>query len=218
MDELGHIASQGEETKLGTSTKGMRGGRAPPPQVPNIDALLGDIYELRYQVSQLSAHMYQYKAKRDIYHQERDEAQAFAWIRGTSTSTMVVGHLLVFIQGILQQRDYNSSIMQTWQTEVPPYVPGMLYLVPPITYIHVDVSFYQAPNGAQQIASTQGRVIILAASHSYSRTSGVSSQHLVGSYKIRRASRVMSPVGSMGTTHPRQGKVSSNTNGGEGSS
>lgn len=40
-----------KETKVGTSTRGVRGGGGPPLYVPSIDAHLGDIYELRYQVS-----------------------------------------------------------------------------------------------------------------------------------------------------------------------
>ena len=76
MDELEGIADQGEEIKVGTSTRGVRGGGAPPPHVPSVDALLGDIYELRYQVSHISACMYRYQVERERYHQERDEARA----------------------------------------------------------------------------------------------------------------------------------------------
>lgn len=72
-NELEDRASQGQEAKIGVVARGIRGGQAPPPQVPSVDALLCDIYELRDQVSQLSTCMYHYWAKRDMYHQERDE-------------------------------------------------------------------------------------------------------------------------------------------------
>lgn len=133
---------QVEENEVGTSDRGARGGGGPPLQVPSIDALLGDIYELRYQVSQLSARMYTYRAKRDTYHHERDEVQTFAQTGGAITSIWVTNPPSIFIQGILQQRDYYSSIMQTWLIGVPPYTPGKIYPVPPITYFPIDVLVY----------------------------------------------------------------------------
>lgn len=47
---------------------------APTTQVSSTDTLLGDIYELRYQLVQANSWMYRYKVERDRYHQERDEA------------------------------------------------------------------------------------------------------------------------------------------------
>jgi len=51
-------SGQGDEVEASTITRGERGGLDPPPKVTNIDELISDIYEMRYHVSQLSAHMY----------------------------------------------------------------------------------------------------------------------------------------------------------------
>lgn len=57
-DEL--EACQDEEPEVGTIVGGVRGGHIPPPQVSSVDSLLGDIYKLWYQVSQLNARIYHY--------------------------------------------------------------------------------------------------------------------------------------------------------------
>lgn len=43
-------------------------------QIHSIDTLSSDIYELRYHLVQANSCMYRYRAERDRYHQERDEA------------------------------------------------------------------------------------------------------------------------------------------------
>lgn len=60
VNEIEDRTTQNEETEVGVIVGGARGGMGTPPQVPIIDALLGDIYELQYQLSQTSARMYQY--------------------------------------------------------------------------------------------------------------------------------------------------------------
>lgn len=97
VDEVKEIVDQSEETEVGTSTRGARGDGAPPLKVPSIDALLGDIYELRYQASHLSARMYLYHAKRDRFHRERDEALASSQDRGANTYTKGSSQPSVFI-------------------------------------------------------------------------------------------------------------------------
>lgn len=159
-------------------------------------------------MSQLSTRMYRYRAKREKYHCQRDEARASVQTRGANTSLRVTDPPSVFIQGTLYQGYYYSSIMQTWLIRVPLYTPSRLYLVPPITYVHIDVSIYQELNGAQKIASTQGKVVRLVTSHSHNRIGKASSQHLMGSSKVHRVARAAHPTGSMGTTHPQQGRAS----------
>ena len=48
----------------------------PTTQVHSIDILLGDIYELRYQLVQSNSCMYRYRAERDRYNYERYEAHS----------------------------------------------------------------------------------------------------------------------------------------------
>lgn len=45
----------------------VRGEEVPSSQVPNIDSLLGDIYELRYQLAQANFAHYRYWDERDHY-------------------------------------------------------------------------------------------------------------------------------------------------------
>lgn len=97
---------------------------------------------------QLSTRMYRYRAKRDRYHHERDEVRASTYTRGANTSMGVTGLPSIFIQGILQQRDYYSSIVQIWLIRVPLYTSSMLYPMHPITYVLIDILVYQVPSGA----------------------------------------------------------------------
>lgn len=64
------VAEQGKEMEEGVEQQ----QEDPPSKVSNIDALLGDIYKLKYQLSQVNACMYRYWVDRDRYMRERDEA------------------------------------------------------------------------------------------------------------------------------------------------
>jgi len=72
MDALEELAlEEGGASSIaeGPTIGGMVGvGEAPATQVPSIDTLLGDIYELRYQLVQANSRMYRYRAERDRYH------------------------------------------------------------------------------------------------------------------------------------------------------
>lgn len=76
---------QGKEEEEGRSVAG--GAHGPPSQVPIFDALLDDIYDLRFQLSQANPHMYRYQDERDQYRRERDDAHTSSQVRVASTST-----------------------------------------------------------------------------------------------------------------------------------
>jgi len=49
-----------------------------------------------------------------------------------------------FINGIYQQRDYYSGIMQTWLTCVPSFILEVQYPIPPLSYMLIDIFAYHA--------------------------------------------------------------------------
>lgn len=57
-----------DEEEINPGAKGgVRGEEVPPPQVPSIDSLLGDIYELQFQLALVNSTHYIYKVERDHY-------------------------------------------------------------------------------------------------------------------------------------------------------
>jgi len=180
---------------------------APATQVPSIDSLLGDIYELRYQLAQANSRMYRYRAERDRYRQERDEARsslqgAQAHQLGAASTS---GGSTAFIHGICQQRDFYSGIVQTWLTGVPAFTPGAQYPLPPASYMPIDISAYQTGSGAQGTVGSPGRMQRSRGSPSRSGTPWASPLGAVGSSELRGAQRPGSPTTSVGTTPPGQG-------------
>lgn len=178
-------------------------------QVPSIDTLLGDIYELKYQLVQANPQMYRYMIERDRYHQERDEACTF--LQGAqehqlgSTSTFKGSGSSTFIHGICQQQDYYSGIVQTWLIGVPAFAPRVQYPMPPSSYMPINISAYQVGNSAQGIMGSPGRTTSSGASPNKSATPQASSLGVVGSSELQGAQCPASPIGSIGTTPPGQG-------------
>ena len=197
--EEGGVSSIAE----GPATGDLGGaGETPVAQVPSIDTLLGDIYELRYQLVQANLRMYRYREERDRYLQERDEAHNSlkrAQVHQLGASSTSRGNdSSVFIRGLCQQRDYYSGIVQTWLTGVLAFSPGVQYPLPPSSYMPINISTYQIGTSTQ--GTTRSR-----ASPSRSATPWASPLGAVGSSELQGAQRPTSPIGSIGTTPPEQG-------------
>lgn len=79
--------------------------------------------------------MYRYQAKRDRYHQEQDESYSSLQSGDASSSIVGAKKPSTFIQYLIQQRDYYTSLVYTWLTSIPPFVLGSIYLVP-LTHIY----------------------------------------------------------------------------------